>query len=126
MIEHRSEARDAPRVESTEVDPRFTAAFLYGSIGIVAVAIGVTSWLYAAWRGPDSLQEAAKRGPMTPQISVNAAPLSVKQRQERIEYDQRQAVLLSSYGWIDREKGIARIPLAVAMQRIASDKESSE
>lgn len=35
------------------------------------------------------------------------------------EYLSREQALLDSYGWVDRAGGIARVPITVAMQRLA-------
>ncbi len=125
MTVDRLVSRDAIRIEPASVDPRFAAAFLYGSIAIVALAIGATWWLFLAWAGPRTRQSEDVR--IDPAArAVNAAPLSVKQRHERLEYEQRQRVLLTSYAWIDPKKGIARIPLEKAMQRLAVDTEGEK
>lgn len=126
MTEGRPVSRGQWRIESTVVDPRFTAAFAYGSTAIIVVAMGATWWLYSAWAGPQAMQHKAQRIRETPNIPISAAPLSVWQRQDRLEYERRQKALLSTYGWIDRENGIARIPLVKAMERLAADKEAEQ
>lgn len=119
-------SQGAGRVETSAVDPRFAATFLYGSVAIVAIAIAVTRWLYVAWAGPDAMQYEAARIRSAPLASGNTASLSVTQRQDRLDYEQGQKNLLASYGWVDREKGIARIPLEKAMQRLATAKEGAK
>lgn len=126
MTERRLVSRGASKIEPATVDPRFTAAFASGSTAIVVLAIGVTWWLYVAWAGQQAMRYEAQRIRKTAVLQVNTAPLSVRQRQERFDYEKRQTALLSSYGWIDREKGIARIPLAKAMERLAADKEAGQ
>lgn len=125
MTADRLVSRDAIRIESASVDPRFAVAFLYGNTAIVVIAIGATWWLYHAWTGPPATQYEGPRSHSAPR-AANAASLSVKQRHERLEYEQRQRVLLKSYAWIDRKKGIARIPLEKAMQRLAVDTEGEK
>lgn len=126
MTEAVSVSRDTAVRESPAVDLRFAGSFLVGSAGIVAIAIAVTWWLYASWSGPQAMHSEAARLRMQPHAPSNAAALSVRQREERFEYEKRQQDLLSSYSWIDREKGIARIPLDVAMQRLAKHNEGDK
>lgn len=125
MTVDRLESRDTIRIEPASVDPRFAAAFLYGNIALVVLAIGVTWWLYLDWARPRAMQYGDTQ--IHPAArAVNAAPLSVRQRQERLEYEQRQSDLLTSYAWVDRKKGIARIPLEIAMERLAVDTEGEK
>jgi hypothetical protein len=45
--------------------------------------------------------------------------LQTHPREDLDEYLSREQVLLDSYGWVDRAGGIVRVPITVAMRRLA-------
>lgn len=60
-----------------------------------------------------------------PPDAVGAAPtarprLETAPQPERAAYDREKAQLVDGYGWVDREAGIARIPVEQAMQLMAA------
>jgi len=54
-------------------------------------------------------------------IAPPAPRLQTNPRADLDAYLAEQQSLLNSYGWVDRGKGIAREPVAIAMQRLARD-----
>lgn len=64
------------------------------------------------------------RGPVAntpPQAFKGAAPLLQPAPQpDRVHYMQEKRHVLDSYGWVDRQAGIARIPLDEAMKLLAA------
>ncbi|MGP1614526.1 MAG: hypothetical protein ACTS5Y_05635 [Pollutimonas bauzanensis] len=83
--------------------------------GVLAIVIAVAAGLVHRWRlqaVDDQPAPAAALGPppgleAAPQISL-AAYLAEKDR------------LIHGYAWIDKEKGLARIPLQAAMQAMTA------
>lgn len=50
-----------------------------------------------------------------------APRLQIDSRVDLEVYLRRERALLDSYGWVDRAHGIARVPIAVEMQRLARE-----
>jgi hypothetical protein len=93
--------------------------------GAVAIAIGillvsVAAWLlWQRWGAPSGAQayggpDAGALPHVTPPI-LQSAP-----RQERAEYEAEKRKQLESWEWIDRQHGIARIPIEEAMRMMAA------
>lgn len=79
------------------------------------VVLGMMSYFSAedvVIHGPEAIQ---------PPLPQGVPILNSNQPLERKVLRERQEELLSTYGWIDRADGIARIPLNRAMQVIAAD-----
>jgi hypothetical protein len=84
------------------------AAFL----GFVAVAM-VVLFFYLKAGAPNALRQATER--TFPEPALQKTP---EDDLKKFELEQRMA--LSGYGWVDRSKDIARIPIDEAMRIIAS------
>jgi hypothetical protein len=54
-------------------------------------------------------------------IAPPAPRLQTNPRADLDAYLDEQQSLLNSYGWVDRDKGIAREPVTMAIQRLARD-----
>lgn len=87
-------------------------------IGAIGIACGILLSLGASWflmhqRGPAA--NAAAR-------PFRAAPplLQTAPQDERANYFAEKARLTGSYGWVDRQAGIARIPVDEAMRVMAA------
>ncbi|MDB4935542.1 MAG: hypothetical protein JWP87_2514 [Labilithrix sp.] len=88
------------------------------SIAIAAMATA-SAWLLleADSRGPE-----AARAPAPPAAGVGTAERTLIETTERgltLRAAQREA--LEHYGWVDRDAGIARIPVERAMDMVADD-----
>jgi len=96
-----------------------TIAWLTGGlvVGVALVALAMKA-LFGALDPLDSdAQQAAHP------LAVESAPpppnLQPQPQLELADFRLRQAKILSSYGWVDREAGIVRIPIDRAMDLIA-------
>jgi hypothetical protein len=96
-------------------------------VGIVSLAIfaGGILWAYVIWSGHTAEVQAATGVALEPsQIGkaeigiVDQVPFSIDHRIEKWRADHKKA--LSSYGWVDRSKGLARIPIEQAMERVVA------
>ena len=87
--------------------------------GVVAVSAGVLGLALQLFRG--ELRE--ERPPPAPLDLVDLVPpeprLQVEPVEELAEVLAPQFELLASYGWVDREAGLARIPIERAMAILA-------
>ncbi len=96
-------------------------AILWFAAGLVATLVAVlllTKWMFHAFPEPQgeaglpSAQIAAQSVPPEPRLQVNA-PEDLKNMREREDR------ALDSYGWVDRESGIVRIPIQRAIDLLA-------
>lgn len=86
---------------------------LWGTLGIAG---GIVFALAVAWWTWSSL-----RPNVTPQpMRVPAPQLETAPQPERKAYEAEKARLINSIGWVDRQSGIARIPIDDAMQLVAA------
>ena len=120
-------SHQAPSPESTERGHEVSDVRIRGFVWFVvlfiaaAVVIHLTLWgLYGALlghqpAGSESPVAVYNRPPPAPQLQGSQAhpPLD---RQDMEHFRQREEALLNSYGWIDRNKGVAHIPIDRAMQ----------
>lgn len=94
-------------------------------IGIMVLASLVTVWLLANWkeveegflpyRGSREFPFSARQAPPT-----TAKPrLQVDEIYDRENYENRENSVLESYGWVDRSRGIVRIPIERAIEVLA-------
>jgi hypothetical protein len=96
------------------------AAVLFG--GIVAALLlmaGLSIYLAAVWRGPPQVgvaEPSVEPPPGVPLIDAN-------QQRTLQALRVREKSLLSEYAWIDRDEGIARIPIGRAMEILSAQGE---
>lgn len=90
---------------------------VWGGVAIVtAILLGAAAsyLLWRQWSAPDSGPNAGR----LPQVAAPA--LQAAPQHDRARYFAEKRRLLDSWGWIDRENGIARIPVQEAMQIMAA------
>jgi hypothetical protein len=115
---------DAPPPGATqeEKDVNVLAVGLFG-VCLAALCIGTVILLIGLFRYFNGL-EASRQVPVeAPAAAIPGVPAQPKLqehpqqdlKQMRAEEDQ----ILSSYGWVDREKGIVRLPIGRAMELLA-------
>jgi hypothetical protein len=79
------------------------------AFAIVLVVIGVLVRALAGhWQAVE-----APRAP--PDMMIDGPALTAAPEDERSRYEAQKHALAESYAWIDRDRGIARIPVDVAM-----------
>jgi hypothetical protein len=112
--------------ETRDVKVRPLVQFIVGLTIVAAVTYLVVFGLLRMWTAGADRQDAlvqpatavaapAKPGeerlPPEPRIQANpAADLKTLVEEER--------AILTTYGWVDRQAGVARVPIEVAMQRV--------
>ncbi|MGZ5094068.1 MAG: hypothetical protein ACXWCY_07485 [Burkholderiales bacterium] len=90
-----------------------------GGLMLVVVLVALAVHAFATWRdtplaGPNAPMDAQIAGP-----KLQSAP-----QFERAEFVAEKQHLLESYGWIDPKRGVARIPIEVAMQMLVQRHET--
>lgn len=96
-------------MSASEHDPktlrRKSALGVVATLLAVALVVGLIVW----WQAPDDVADAA-----TPHRAVREA------------LDAKAAERLTSYGWIDKEKGIVHIPVERATELILGERAAEE
>jgi hypothetical protein len=106
--------------EKRDANVRFLG-FVIAGLGLLTVAGMVVSWL--VFRGLDARHEAAQ--PPAPPLAETrpAAPpeprLQVDPRRDMEAVRREESEALRGFGWVDRDAGIARIPIERAMELLA-------
>jgi hypothetical protein len=96
--------------ERADVGPRFIVgafALLLGSLALVVLCV---LWLF-----PFSTTDRTLNAPLSgyPEPRLQASP-----RQEMERFSAEERAQLTTYGWVDKQHGIVRIPVDVAMDEI--------
>ena len=119
-----SESPDADNVEVVheESDVNVAAILRYG-LGLFAVAVVVHIFLWWLLGAYERQNERAQTQvfPMAAgqQERLPAAPrFQENPQQELQQLRERQKALLEGYGWVNKEAGVARIPIEEAMKLV--------
>lgn len=106
--------------ETTDVNIRAVLAFAGGLI-VAAIIIHLVVWVL--FRFMDSRQEA--RGgleyPLAAQQEMRVPPeprLQTNPREDLRQMRDQEHQILSTYGWVDKNAGVVRIPIDEAMKRV--------
>ena len=107
------------RYEPSEFDVGRIALFAVGLLILVGVVLLIMSWMFTTLAGfqPEptptaSLWAEAQRLPPQPRLQV--VPRQDLQRMRRAE-----DAVLNSYGWVDQQAGVVRIPIQRAIEVLA-------
>lgn len=85
-----------------------TAVILFG-------AIAAMYWFFAA----EYNQQPKSDSPFADQRTLPPAPrLQATPYEDMKQYSERAAAELSSYGWVDKQQGVVRIPIGRAMEMV--------
>ena len=107
------------RSQPSELDVGRIALFAVGLIILVSIVLLVMSWMFATLAGfqPEPSPTAslwAEAGRLPPQPRLQVVPA----RDLRTARSNEDA-LLNSYGWVDPEAGVVRIPIERAIELLA-------
>ena len=122
MTEQPVRSNPEVRFEKTDVD---AGALLKAGFVIVAVTVGVVFFLY--WLYFVFVRQEASRQPpppvLKPDRSVLAPPPPLLQTGPPLDlrtFRDQEDGILRSYGWVDKEKDVVRIPIEEAMRLVVS------
>jgi hypothetical protein len=104
------------RFEPSDVSSRGFLYFLLATGVLVVITCLITGGLFSHYKKtgvpiPMVAQPFRDFRPVAPPPRIQTAPAN-----DMIEYRRAQEHLLSTFGWIDQQKGIARIPIGRAME----------
>ncbi|HEX8963623.1 MAG TPA: hypothetical protein VF801_11525, partial [Rhodocyclaceae bacterium] len=103
-------------VESRDIDARRVLAVAGALVLAILVAVAGCRELLLAWQAWDG---AAPNAPRTAAADPRHAAESAPQIDRRA-YDAEKRRLIGEWQWIDRQAGIARIPVDAAMDALAA------
>ncbi len=108
-----------PQHEESDVDVWAVGRFVVALVAVLAIAMGALFGLYryfeAATGGPKpAAWERVNPGKRPPEPRLEETPVADLRKIREAEETK-----LNSYGWIDREHGVVRIPIARAMELLA-------
>src|SRR5262245_29820051 len=115
MSEPRDDERDNPEVVHETSDVNVAAILRYGTalFGVIAIALVFLSWLlgvyerqYARAQTPLYPMAAGQQDRLPPEPRLQNDP-----QQDLSNLRAKQESLLKGYGWVNKEAGIARIPI---------------
>ena len=123
---HRPHAADAvsgpadnPEVHHEESDVNILAIFGFGG-GLMAVAVVVLLVIYVLFGFFDGRERATVPSEYPLAAQADRVPpeprLQEHPREDLSELRAREDEILTSYGWVDRNAGIVRIPIDAAMK----------
>ena len=96
---------------------RFVIALGFAIAAVVGLLLflyrGLASYLASLQPPPPIMQFEADRRPPLPRLQAHPADDLAKVRAE-------EKATLESYGWVDRDAGVVRIPISEAMKLIAA------
>jgi len=81
-----------------------------------ALTMLVACALLIVWIAPESLHPRALSLPTVP-----APVLQISPRADMARFRAAEEAEMTSYGWVDRDKGIVRIPIDQAMAKVAHE-----
>jgi hypothetical protein len=90
------------------------AATFAGVVALSALLLGGLVGVFEVWQPPPS-GSALERTELVPP----APRLEVRPQEDLKQVRERESQLLQGYGWIDRDAGVARIPIDRAMAILA-------
>jgi hypothetical protein len=102
-----------PRRESSDLNVR---AVVLGALAVIATVLLVAG----AARLLTGASGLARAGPTETSVA-QPKELQSDPFDPRVAFDEEKRAWLGSYGWIDRERGFARVPIERAMQIKAAD-----
>ena len=118
-----SSTRSRPDLDPRDLSVKGIGGFGIGLVLILVVAAALMWWTSAFLRGleeakdppPPVLEEA--RAPYTPP----GPQLQADPEAELIELRAREDLILNSYSWVDRDAGLAQVPIERAMELLVEE-----
>ncbi len=111
----RQPAATGPAHEPDRTNARALTAWTIGLVGLIVLTIVVVTWLLG-------FLSAAKRPQSRPPRTGPAAAEHWRNPPTDLERLRRQETQnLNTYGWIDRDAGVVRIPVERAMELMAAN-----
>lgn len=116
--QHAAPRLDNPEVrhEHTDVDLRRITYWGAGLGLLVVLILAFLLWLFDTFSRRESRQGRAPQGIPKSAPRAEAPRLQISPRADMAQMRAAEDKLLNNYGWIDKEKGVVRIPVERAME----------
>ena len=104
------------RHETSDMNPKYV---FYFGVGLLAAAVVIHAGIWGLYRAFEARHAREDFRPTlveTPQTQPPEPRLQLSPARDYQAQKQRELEILNSYGWVDREKGTARIPIDRAME----------
>ena len=111
---------DRPAVGHEETDVNVGGVFIFAvGLLVTAVIVHLLVWMLFAFFAGQQTRRAIHQFPLAAGQQERTPPsprLQVNPREELRELRAGEDAVLNSYGWVDKDNGIARIPIDEAMK----------
>ena len=105
--------------ETSDVDPKPVIWFGVALAAMVAVTIAAMAWMFDYLAAREDRLDASGSPLADTRERPAAPPLQVTPSSDLTQMRAREEALLNSYGWVDRQEGLVRIPIERAMEILA-------
>ena len=95
----------------------FAAALLVG----LAVVLAGATWVFKTFVKRDEREQAVRSEVQPIPVGPREPKLQIDPEQENQDYLVEQRQMLSTFEWVDQDRGIARIPIDRAMDIVAQE-----
>ncbi|HEY0982996.1 MULTISPECIES: hypothetical protein [unclassified Schlesneria] len=108
-----------PGHETSDVRPSLIGRFGAGLVAMVALVMPLLGWMYSTMesRIQRNRQEVSA---LTPDVTYSGPQLQPQPSVELRDLKNAELKHLTSYGWIDREKGVVHVPVEAAIKLLAT------
>ncbi len=108
--------------ETTDVNPGTLLAWV-GLLAAVIVLSVVAALVFFDVFAEQAARRDPKVSPLAPAVSQTPPEprLIVKEHEGLVVARKEEEKLLDTYGWIDKDRGIVRVPIARAMELVAKE-----
>ena len=104
--------------ETTDASPFYIGLFALGLVLMVALVLPLLGWIF--WRLEAAAQRADKaQSPLASDQTPPAPRLEEQPAAELAKLRRAEDHRLSSYGWIDPQQGVVRVPIERAIEILA-------
>ena len=114
-----ADLEDGPRHDTDEVSVRGIVTFALGLIAVGLVVHFLLGLIMQRYSRQEKQGQALTPPLFAVPVEVPAPRLQGDPGADRVRVQQAQLEILNSYGWVDRDAGIARIPIDRAMEILA-------
>jgi hypothetical protein len=108
--------------ETTDVNPRTLLAWVALLAGVIVLSV-VAALVFFDVFAEQAARRDPKISPLAPAESQTPPEprLIVKEHEDLVVVRKEEEELLDTYGWIDKDRGIVRVPVARAMELVAKE-----
>jgi hypothetical protein len=107
--------------ETTDFNPKYVVYFAAGLLVGLAVVLAGATWVFKTFVRHDVREQTVRSEVPPVQVGPREPKLQINPEQENQQYLAEQRQTLSTFGWVDKGGGVARIPIERAMDIVAQE-----